>query len=94
MIIGGNGNDLLDLMRRWNEIKSKHHNALILFRRGDYYESYEHDAKKIADILGITLLICNSGLRVAYFSCCRLDEYLPKLIRAGYRIAICDAIDI
>ena len=76
------------------DIIEAYNKAIELDPQCDYYESYEYDAKKIADILGITLLICNSGLRVAYFSCCRLDEYLPKLIRAGYRIAICDAIDI
>lgn len=80
-------------------LKSKHHDALFLFRFGGFYETYMDDATTAANVLGITLTRSTkqqeddgSGLRMAEFPYFRLDEYLPKLIRAGHRIAICDSI--
>ena len=82
------------------ELKSKHPDAVLLFRTGDSYETYEDDAKDAAEILGITLTknINNKNkqgkfLQTASFSYTKLDLYLPKLIRAGKRVAICDRID-
>ena len=77
----------------YHNLKEKHPDAILLFRCGDFYESYENDAVDIAKILGITL--CNyKGIwsNLAGFPHHALDAYLPKLIRAGKRVAICDMI--
>lgn len=78
------------------ELKEKHnHEALLLFRCGDFYEAYLDDARNCADVLGVTL--CNriskdtkQKVNMIGFPCHALDTYLPKLIRSGYRVAICD----
>ena len=69
------------MVEKFNELKAKHPDAVILFRVGDFYESFFDDAKKLTDVLGI-----------AGFPSHALDTYLPKLIRAGLRVAICDDI--
>lgn len=69
------------MIKQFNELKAKHPDAVILFRVGDFYESFFDDAKKVTDVLGI-----------AGFPSHALDTYLPKLIRAGLRVAICDDI--
>jgi len=77
----------------YHELKAKHPDAILLFRCGDFYESYEDDAVDIANILGITL--CNNNgiwSNLAGFPHNALDVYLPKLIRAGRRVAIADKI--
>ena len=77
----------------YHELKAKHPDAIFLFRCGDFYECYENDAVDIAKILGITL--CgNSGIwsNLTGFPHHALDTYLPKLIRAGKRVAIADEI--
>ena len=77
----------------YHELKAKNPDAIILFRCGDFYESYENDAVDIAKILGITL--CNHNGIFSFsagFPHHALDTYLPKLIRAGKRVAICDMI--
>ncbi len=88
------------ILRQWNELKSKHPDALLLFRTGDFYETYKDDAQKASKILGITLTKSskyNDGdgkpLEMAGFPFHALDTYLPKLIRAGERVAICDQIE-
>src|SRR5574344_1788997 len=70
-----------EMVKMFNELKAKHPDAVILFRVGDFYESFFEDAKKVTDVLGI-----------AGFPSHALDTYLPKLIRAGLRVAICDDI--
>lgn len=82
------------MVEKFNELKTKHHDAVILFRVGDFYESYFDDAKKVSDILGITLTKRNgeNGYYFTGFPYHALDNYLPKLIRAGWRVAICDDI--
>lgn len=78
---------------QFDELKAKHPDALLLFRCGDFYESYDDDAESIAKVLGVTLTRRNSDKqRMAGFPYHALDTYLPKLIRAGHRVAICDAI--
>ena len=82
------------LMQQWCEIKAKYPTALLLFRVGDFYEAYNDDAKDACKILGITL--CKRGK--ADFEFCgfpfhALDTYLPKLVRAGRRVAICDQLE-
>lgn len=79
------------LMQQWSELKAKHPDALLLFRCGDFYETYEDDAEKAAKILGITLTNSSThNRRMAGFPYHALDTYLPKLIRNGCRVAICD----
>ena len=84
-------------MKQYLDLKAKHPDAMLLFRRGDFYETYQQDAVDAADILGITLTHSNgrgSALErsMAGFPYHALDSYLPKLIRAGRRVAICDDI--
>lgn len=82
------------MMQKCRYLKSKHPDALLLFRCGDFYESYDEDAKECAKVLGITLTKRNSdGTVMAGFPHHALDTYLPKLIRAGKRVAICDQLD-
>ena len=69
------------MVKMFNELKTKHPDAVKLFRVGDFYESYFDDAKKVTEVIGI-----------AGFPSHALDTYLPKLIRAGLRVAICDDI--
>ncbi len=83
------------MMKQWKELKAKRPEALLLFRVGDFYEMYEQDAKRGAEVLGITLTKRN-GTKDSYlagFPHHALDTYLPKLIRAGERVAICDQLE-
>ena len=81
------------LMRQWKEIKAQYPDALLLFRVGDFYEAYNDDAKDVTKILGITLTkFAKSNIPLCGFPFHALDVYLPKLVRAGKRVAICDPI--
>lgn len=81
------------MVKMFNELKTKHPDAVILFRVGDFYESYFEDAKKIAEVLGLTLTRqAKTKMDLTGFPHHALDTYLPKLIRAGLRVAICDDI--
>ena len=81
------------MVEKFNELKAKHPDAVILFRVGDFYESRFDDAKKIADVLGLTLTRqAKTEMDLAGFPYHALDTYLPKLMRAGLRVAICDDI--
>ena len=78
----------------YKALKEKHPYAILLFRRGDFYESYNEDAATIATILGVHLNIKIGAWEcVTSFPHYAIDEYLPKLIRAGKRVAICDELD-
>lgn len=80
--------------KQWNDLKSKHPEAVLLFRTGDLYEAYWQDAKACAKALGITLTYRNTDkMPMAAFPYHALDTYLPKLIRAGHRVAICDQLE-
>ena len=87
------------IMEQFKELKEKYPDAVLLFRCGDFYETYEDDAVECARILGITLtervrnLGDNSFYKLAGFPHHALDIYLPKLVRAGKRIAICDQFE-
>ena len=82
------------IFKQFCDLKKKHPDALLLFRCGDFYECYEEDAKIAADVLGITLTVSQSSKRkMAGFPYHALDSYLPRLIRAGHRIAICDQLE-
>ena len=81
------------MVKMFNELKAKHPDAVILFRVGDFYESYLDDAKKLSEILGLTLTRqAKTKMDLTGFPYHALDTYLPKLIRAGLRFAICDDI--
>jgi len=85
------------LMRQYNSFKQKYPGALLLFRVGDFYETFGQDAIKAAEILGITLTKRGNGsateVELAGFPHHALDAYLPKLIRAGQRVAICEQLE-
>ena len=89
------------LVQQYLDLKKKHPNAILLFRCGDFYETYKDDAVKASKILGITLTKSNGRkddegkpLAMAGFPYHALDTYLPKLIRAGERVAICDQLEV
>ncbi len=84
------------LMQQYNAIKTKHPDALLLFRVGDFYETFGDDAIKAAKILGIILTHRNNGgdkTELAGFPHHSLNTYLPKLVKAGQRVAICDQLE-
>lgn len=85
------------LMKQYNNIKAKYPDALLLFRVGDFYETFGEDAIKAAGILGIVLTKRRNGaasfVELAGFPHHSLDTYLPKLVKAGYRVAICDQLE-
>ena len=81
------------LAKAYAEMKAKHPDSVLLFRMGDFYEAYGDDAKTASDVLGITLTRRNAKdctEQMAGFPHHALDTYLPKLVRAGKRVAICD----
>ena len=80
------------LMKQYFEMKAKHKDAIILYRVGDFYETFCEDAKEVHDILGITLT-SRAGSPLAGFPYHALDTYLPKLVRAGKRVAICEQLE-
>ena len=89
---------LTPMMKQFLDLKAKHPDAIMLFRCGDFYETYSTDAVVAADILGITLTKRNNGkggqtIEMAGFPHHALDTYLPKLVRAGKRVAICDQLE-
>ena len=84
------------LMGQYNSIKAKHPDALLLFRIGDFYETFGEDAITTSKILGIVLTARNNGdskIELAGFPHHSLDSYLPKLDRSGQRIAICEQLE-
>ena len=85
------------LMRQYNSIKAKHPDAILLFRVGDFYETFGEDAIRASDILGITLTRRANGaasyVELAGFPYHALDTYLPRLVRAGQRVAICEQLE-
>ena len=84
-------------MKQYEEMKRKHPDAVLLFRVGDFYETFSEDAVIASDILGITLTRrangANNYVELAGFPHHALDTYLPKLVRAGKRVAICEQIE-
>ncbi|MCS4175552.1 DNA mismatch repair protein MutS [Salinibacter ruber] len=85
------------LMRQYYKIKERHPKAILLFRMGDFYESFDDDAKTVSRLLGITLTERNNGdaddVPMAGFPHHALDSHLPKLIRSGLRVAICEQVE-
>lgn len=92
--------EITPMLRQFLDLKKKHPDALLLFRCGDFYETYMQDAETASKILGITLTKSSKSkdpegkpLAMAGFPYHALDTFLPKLIRAGQRVAICDQIE-
>jgi DNA mismatch repair protein MutS len=91
--------EITPMMKQFYDLKAKHPDAIMLFRCGDFYETYSDDAVTASQILGITLTRRNNGGKpgdataMAGFPHHALDTYLPKLIRAGKRVAICDQLE-
>lgn len=87
-----------DMLRHFDSLKQKHPDAMLLFRKGDFYEMYREDAVKAATILAITLTSRafpgeKDPVKYTLFPYHALDIYLPKLIRSGHRVAICDPLE-
>jgi DNA mismatch repair protein MutS len=89
-------NKVTPLMQQYNQVKAKHPESLLLFRVGDFYETFGEDAVKAAQVLGIILTSRNNGgsdVELAGFPYHSLDMYLPRLVKAGYRVAICEQLE-
>ena len=85
------------MMKQYNDIKSKYPDAVLLFRVGDFYETFGEDAIRTAKVLDIILTKRGAGTQseteLAGFPHHSLDLYLPKLVKAGFRVAICDQLE-
>lgn len=84
------------LMTQYNNLKAQYSDAILLFRVGDFYETFSSDAITTANVLGIVLTARNNGaskVELAGFPYHSLDTYLPKLVKAGYRVAVCDQLE-
>ena len=85
------------LMTQYNKIKASYPDTILLFRMGDFFETFEEDAKIAAKVLGITLTKRANGaaedVPLAGFPHHAIDTYLPKLVRAGYRVAVCEQVE-
>ncbi|MEJ2003385.1 MAG: DNA mismatch repair protein MutS, partial [Cyclobacteriaceae bacterium] len=85
------------LMKQYNAIKAKYPGALLLFRVGDFYETFGEDAVRASEVLDIVLTKRSNGaaseVELAGFPHHALDNYLPRLVRAGNRVAICDQLE-
>ncbi|RME93110.1 MAG: DNA mismatch repair protein MutS, partial [Bacteroidetes bacterium] len=89
-------NKVTPLMRQYFQVKAKHPQAILLFRVGDFYETFGEDAVRTAQVLGIVLTSRNNGgsdIELAGFPYHALDTYLPRLIRAGLRVAVCEQLE-
>lgn len=83
-------------MRQYHDIKDEHPGAILLFRVGDFYETFADDAKLVSRELGITLTKRNNGgdqTPLAGFPYHALDTYLPKLVKKGHRVAVCEQVE-
>jgi DNA mismatch repair protein MutS len=84
------------LMQQYFKMKAKHPDAILLFRVGDFYETFAEDAVKASKALGITLTSRNNGgsdIELAGFPYHSMDVYLPRLVRSGYRVAVCEQLE-
>lgn len=88
---------LTPLMRQYHAVKERHPGTVLLFRMGDFYETFGSDAEEVHAVLGITLTKRSNGsaseISLAGFPYHSLDTYLPKLVHAGFRVAICEQLE-
>src|SRR6201989_2017106 len=95
--MGKKGHEETPMMKQHREIKTKYPDAVLLFRVGDFYETFNEDAIIASRVLGITLTKRNNGAAassdLAGFPHHALDTYLHKLVKAGYRVAVCDQLE-
>lgn len=82
-----------ETLKQYREIKSQHPDAVVLFRYGDFYEAHYEDAVRVSKALDITYMHCQDGIDVCGFPYFALNAHLPKLVRIGFRVAICDPIE-
>lgn len=86
--------NLTSIIKQYRDLKSKHPDAVLLFRVGDFYKAYEEDADVVGKVCSVNVERKEAThIKVAKFVYHSLDIYLPKLIRAGHRIAICDQLE-
>lgn len=78
---------------RWQELKQQYPNAVVLLQNGNFYEAYLTDAAQVGKVLDITYMCSQDGIDVCGFPYFALDDYLPKLVRVGFRVAICAPIE-
>ena len=94
---GGNSDKETPLMKQYHTIKAQYPGAILLFRVGDFYETFSEDARIASKVLGIVLTKRSNGAAsdqdLAGFPYHSLDNYLPRLVKAGYRVAICDQLE-
>jgi DNA mismatch repair protein MutS len=85
------------LMRQYQQVKAKYPDTILLFRMGDFFETFEEDARTTSRVLGITLTRRGNGaageVPLAGFPHHALETYLPKLLKAGYRVAVCEQLE-
>ena len=85
------------MIRHFFEVKAQHPEAILLYRVGDFYETYSDDAVTASKILGLVLTARTNGdagkIHMAGFPHHAIDTYLPKLVRAGYKVAVCDQLE-
>ena len=80
----------METLTYFKQLKQQYPDAVILFRMGGFYQTFEEDAQKVANDLGIIVTKRNDGVRMAGFPKQALDTYLPRLVRKGHRVAIVD----
>lgn len=83
----------INAREQFDEMKKKHPDTLLLFRVNDFYECFNEDAEKVAETLKLTLTTTTKGYKLAGFPHHALDTYLPKLIRAGHKVAVCEQLE-
>lgn len=96
MAKSGKNSKVTPLMKQYFQVKAQHPDAILLFRVGDFYETFAEDAVKASRVLGIVLTSRNNGgsdIELAGFPFHSLDNYLPRLVKAGYRVAICEQLE-
>src|SRR3954453_4015483 len=81
------------MMRQYQEAKSQHPGMVLLFRMGDFYETFDDDAELAARVLGLTLTSRDKQVPMAGFPHHQLENYLRKLLHAGHRVAVCDQVE-
>ena len=81
------------MMRQYQEAKAQHPGMLLLFRMGDFYETFDDDAELAARVLGLTLTSRDKQVPMAGFPHHQLEHYLRKLLHAGHRVAVCDQVE-